>query len=91
LQKSLKGDMVAVRTTNLRAALDALKNIAGVRRAALFGDTIHVLLDSKARDWAAVQAALVSANVELTEAHDVAASLEDVFIERVTSADAAAE
>jgi ABC-2 type transport system ATP-binding protein len=88
LQRSLKGDMIAVRTTNLRGALDALKSIAGVRRAALFGDTIHVLLDSKARDWAAVQATLTAAQVEVTEAHDVEASLEDVFIDRVMGGEA---
>ena len=89
LQRSLTGDMMAVRTDNLRAALDVLEHSAGVRRAALFGDTIHLLLESKARDWPVVQAKLAAAEVEVTEAHDVAASLEDVFIDRVTAHEAA--
>jgi ABC-2 type transport system ATP-binding protein len=83
LQRGLGGDMLAVRTGNARRALEILETAPAVRRAALFGDTIHVTLSSKERDWPGVQAALAATGVEVTDVHDIEPSLEDVFIERV--------
>jgi ABC-2 type transport system ATP-binding protein len=88
LQRGLGGDMLAVRTANARRTLEILRAAPGVRRAALFGDTIHVTLASKERDWPGVQAALAAAGVEVTDVHDAEPSLEDVFIERVANGDA---
>jgi hypothetical protein len=50
--------------------------------AALFGDSVHVTLDARERDWPAVRNALVQGGVELLEIHPIEPSLEDVFIER---------
>jgi hypothetical protein len=62
--------------------LALLRTAPGVRRAALFGDTIHVTLGSRERDWAAVQNALRQGGVELQDPHPIVPGLEDVFIER---------
>jgi ABC-2 type transport system ATP-binding protein len=86
LQRSLTGDMVSVRVADTRRARDVLAGAAGVRRAAVFGDSIHVSLDSKERDWPAVAAALTAARLDVLEVRDVLASLEDVFIARVSAA-----
>jgi ABC-2 type transport system ATP-binding protein len=85
LQRSIPGDMMAVRATNGRRALEVITAAVGVRRAALFGDTIHVLVNSRSRDWPAVESALAAAGVQLTEVHDAEPSMEDVFIDRVAA------
>jgi ABC-2 type transport system ATP-binding protein len=90
LQHSLTGDMIAVRVAETRRALELLDGAKGVRRAALFGDTIHVSLESKQRDWPGVVTALAATNIHVLELHDVEPSLEDVFIERVSAAAGAA-
>lgn len=88
LQRSYQGEMLAVRVSDRRAAARALGTAPGVRRAAVFGDTIHVTLDSRARDWPGAERALVAAGIEVLETSETQPSLEDVFIERVGEAKA---
>jgi len=83
LQESLEGEMLAVRASDPRRALALLREAPGVRRAALFGDAIHVTLGARARDWPVVRQALEGAGVELLDIHQIEPGLEDVFIERV--------
>jgi ABC-2 type transport system ATP-binding protein len=91
LQQSLGGHMVELRVADPRRAIGVLVQTPGVRRAALFGDSIHVSMTSKDRDWPVISEALASGGIEVIDAHDVVPSLEDVFIERVArSAPAAA-
>ena len=85
LQRSLTGEMLAVRASDPRKALDILSARRPAPSASLFGDTIHVRLDSKERDWPAIERALTDAGVTVLESHDVEPSLEDVFIERVSA------
>jgi len=83
LQESLEGEMLAVRASDPRRALALLREAPGVRRAALFGDAIHVTLGARERDWPVVRQALEGAGVELLDIHQIEPGLEDVFIERV--------
>jgi ABC-2 type transport system ATP-binding protein len=83
LQRGYTGEMVAVRVRNRRAAAQALGAVPGVRRAAVFGETIHVTLGSRERDWPAAAAALAGAGIEVLETNEAQPSLEDVFIDRV--------
>ncbi|MSR06475.1 MAG: ABC transporter ATP-binding protein [Gemmatimonadetes bacterium] len=89
LQKNLGGHMLAVRPSNGRQALDLLRAAPGVRRAALFGDTIHVTIESRERDWPGLEAGLRNAGVDLLDVHEIEPGLEDVFIQQVAAADAA--
>jgi ABC-2 type transport system ATP-binding protein len=86
LQHSLGGQMVALRVSDSRHAVSVLRAAPGVRRAAVFGDRIHVTLDSRDRDLPRAQAALADAGVAVIESHNVDPSLEDVFIDRVSAA-----
>jgi hypothetical protein len=61
----------------------------GVRRAELFGDTLHVVVGSRERDWPAAAAAIVAGSVDVLDVREIEPSLEDVFIDRVASAEAA--
>ncbi len=83
LQESLPGEMLAVRATDERKALSLLRSVPGVRRAALFGDTIHVTVSDRERDWPAIQRTLSTAGLEVLDVHQMEPGLEDVFMERV--------
>ncbi|MEJ2187291.1 MAG: ABC transporter ATP-binding protein, partial [Gemmatimonadota bacterium] len=45
LQARLKGELLVVRTSDARQAREHLRTLTGVRRASLFGETVHVLLE----------------------------------------------
>lgn len=86
LQRALGGSMLAVRTSNVRGARQVLTSVHGVRRAAVFGDLLHVTLGNKDRDWPVARDALSKAHVDIIDVQDAHPSLEDVFIDRVESA-----
>ncbi len=92
LQRTLAGRMVALRASEPRQALAVLEGTPAAHHAALFGDTIHLALDSTQHDWPQVEAALTAAGIRVLDVHDLEPSLEDVFIQRVseTVIDAAA-
>ena len=83
LQQGYAGEMLAVRVSDRRAAARVLATASGVRRAAVFGDAIHVSLGSRERDWPGAAAALKQAGIEVLETTEAQPSLEDVFIDRV--------
>ncbi|MFI5311403.1 MAG: ATP-binding cassette domain-containing protein [Gemmatimonadales bacterium] len=83
LQAALAGQILSVRVSDPRRATQLLRSLGGVKRATLFGDTVHVVLESRERDWPPAERALVAAGLTVTGAQEVVASLEDVFIERV--------
>jgi len=85
LQQGLAGRMISLHASDPRRAVHLLGTLAGVRRAALFGETIHVTLNDKARDWPEVRVALTTAGLDLIDVQDVEPSLEDVFIEKVSA------
>ena len=76
LRASLPGTLVEVVTDAPRRLRDRLRAHPDVTGASLFGDTVHVLLP-EGTTWAAVGGDL--------EARPIRASLEDVFIHRVTA------
>lgn len=84
LQASMQGQIIAVRTREPRRAMEVLRAVPSVRRATLFGDTIHVVVSADGRSLAAIETALAAAGIAADGALAVDASLEDVFIERVS-------
>jgi len=90
LQARLQGAVVAVRAGAPRRAAAALREAPGVRRATLFGETVHATLERGAADWPRVEEALRAAGIEDAQASPVEPSLEDVFME-LTSSSAEAE
>jgi ABC-2 type transport system ATP-binding protein len=82
LQGSMRGQIVALRASDSRRAVELLKREPAVRRATLFGDTIHVSVAST--EWKRVEEMLAAGGIVVSEVHEIEASLEDVFIERVT-------
>ena len=84
LQRTLAGRMVALRASDARRAVEVLERTPAAHHAALFGDTIHLAMESRERDWPAVQAALDAAGIAVLEVAGLDPSLEDVFIQRVS-------
>ncbi|MEJ2677635.1 MAG: ABC transporter ATP-binding protein [Gemmatimonadota bacterium] len=79
LQASLKGALLIVRTPDGRRARERLRTLAGVRRASLFGETVHVLLEDGSD--ADVRAALDEAGIAVSAVERGEPSLEDLFID----------
>ena len=84
LQHELRGQMVTLHLSDARAAVRLLRALPGIRRATVFGDSVHVMLESRERYWPAAQAALAAEGIEVSGVHEAEPSLEDVFIDRVS-------
>ena len=90
LQGSLSGEILELRIDRVREAKEAAARLPQVRRAAVFGDRLHLSVGSAAEDGPAVTAALRQAGFEPRESRRIVPSLEDVFIERIAEAEEAA-
>jgi ABC-2 type transport system ATP-binding protein len=89
LQAALPHQILAVRVARAREARAVAERVPGVLRAAPFGDWLHVSVASTSEAEARVRAALAAAGFEVREARPAAASLEDVFIDRLSGPGAA--
>ena len=89
LQRRLEGRVIMVRVARVREARDRVAGLPGVRRAAVFGDRLHVTVESGERDGPAIEAAIRAAGIEVLEVRGVAPSMEDVFIDHLAGAGAA--
>jgi len=89
LQQRLAGRVIMVRVARVREARDRVAGLPGVRRAAVFGDRLHVTVESGERDGPTIEAALRAAGLEVLEVRDAVPSMEDVFIDHLAGAGAA--
>ena len=83
LQRAFSGELLVVEAQPLRDARDILARHARVHRATLFGDKLHVAVESAARDQAVIAQALRDAGIRVQAVQVAGASMEDVFIERI--------
>jgi ABC-2 type transport system ATP-binding protein len=83
LQAALPGTLLVVRTSEPRRARDLLRTEPAVRRAALFGDALHVLLADGAAAWPQLARLLEDQGIAVHEAAPAEPSLEDAFIELI--------
>ena len=86
LQQGFAAELVALPVDRAREAKAAAERLPAVRRAALFGDRLHLTVAAAATDGPAVAAALRAAGFAVGEPRRVVPSLEDVFIERIAGA-----
>jgi len=87
LQASLGGTLVAILADRARGARDALRGREGVRGAALFGETLHALLEP-GMEPAAAAAMLTGAGFLVRDARSIEPTLEDVFLHLVGTGEA---
>jgi ABC-2 type transport system ATP-binding protein len=84
LQATLTGEMLVVEVESARAARELLIGRPRVRKATLFGDKLHVLVDSADAATPEIERVLRDAGLTVHGLRQAEASLEDVFIERMT-------
>ena len=83
LQRGLEGEVIMVRVARVREARDLVARLSMVRRAAVFGDRLHVTVTSAEREGPAVEASLCDAGFPVLERHVMFPSMEDVFIDHL--------
>ncbi len=84
LRAGAGGAVFSVAAADLRGARDRLRRLAAVRRASVFGDRLHVVVDTP-EEGDRVAAALAADGVEGVDVRLIEPTLEDVFIERMTA------
>jgi len=87
LQGALDGHMLEVRTDRVREAGALVPRVEGVKRAAVFGDRLHLVVEDTKRAAPAVGRALAEAGFPAAGIDPIPASMEDVFIERIAEAE----
>ncbi|MFC1475402.1 ATP-binding cassette domain-containing protein [Candidatus Zixiibacteriota bacterium] len=80
LQQSIGGEILVIHTADVRQARDIAGSLTGVRGATIFGDTVHVLVDSTAEMKSLIEEQLAAAGCGVTDIITTAPSMEDVFI-----------
>jgi ABC-2 type transport system ATP-binding protein len=83
LQRSLHDRVLMVRVDRVREARTRLASLPGVTRAVAFGDRLHVTVPSAERDAELVGARLREFGFAMHEVRPIAATMEDVFIDRL--------
>jgi ABC-2 type transport system ATP-binding protein len=86
LQRALPSAILSVPVRDVREARVVAEATPGVRRAAVFGDRLHLTVDSESATGPRTVAALRAAGHEPGEIRRIVPSLEDVFIERIAEA-----
>lgn len=74
-----------IRLERVRKARDFVAGLPEVRRAAIFGDRLHISVESVERDGPALEDALRAAGFDVLEQHWLVPSMEDVFIDHLTN------
>ncbi len=87
LQGRIQGELVSVAADRLREARDLVVRQPGVRHAAVFGELLHAALDPARTDGPALESVLRQQGFEAAEVRPLAPSLEDVFIDLITTAE----
>lgn len=83
LRRSMGGELLAVATTDVRKARGVAGGLPGVRRAVIFGDRLHVTVDSAESRSAELRTSLERAGLRLDSIERIDPSMEDVFVERI--------
>ncbi len=86
LRTRFKGRLIEVIAEPLIASLEVIKGLASVADVQVFGERLHVRLAAGENGdaIATLRRALTDRNLEVASVRDIPASLEDVFIERVS-------
>jgi ABC-2 type transport system ATP-binding protein len=84
LRRSLRSEVIQIRCADRAAARRTLRDDPNVRSVELFGDTLHALVDSAESVIPELRARLTGAHIADATLERIQASLEDVFVARLT-------
>jgi len=89
LRDGFRGEVLEARVDRPREARQQAESLDVVQRAAVFGNHLHVTVDDAAAASGPIARALGGAGIAVDDLHQVAPSLEDVFIEQIAAAEEA--
>jgi len=85
---SMKGELLLVECEPLGAAVEALQTAPGVMDAAVFGNALHLVVESAALAAPLLEKFLKDRSVAVSRMEEIRPSLEDVFVSLTTAHDA---
>ncbi len=83
LRASLDGEILSVIAGDVRRSRDVARRLPWVRRAVVFGDRLHVTVDSAANRTEDLRAALAGEDLPVSSIVRIDPSMEDVFVDRI--------
>jgi ABC-2 type transport system ATP-binding protein len=83
LRGTLGGELIAVRVGDVRGARGVVRTMPWVKSAVIFGERLHVTVDSVAERTAELRRALDDASLPASSIERIEPSMEDVFVERI--------
>ena len=86
---AVQGELLAITCADAQRAVDALHGLPAVRDAAVFGQEVHVLVDSGAALAQALQECLAKVGLHDAQIRSIAPTMEDAFVHLVSRATAA--
>jgi ABC-2 type transport system ATP-binding protein len=89
LREGLQGRMLEVAAEPIRRAQDVARRHPAVQQAALFGDRLHVTVDSAEREAQSLREALAAEGVDVAQVAPIEPSMEDVFLARMPRGESA--
>ncbi|MFI4938903.1 MAG: ATP-binding cassette domain-containing protein [Burkholderiales bacterium] len=84
--QSIGGELIELECDNIGAALELVSQVAGVHDAAVFGNTLHLLVDNAEHIPATVCATLSQHGFPGARTRKIEPSMEDMFVHLVRSA-----
>jgi ABC-2 type transport system ATP-binding protein len=85
LKKNLGKGVLSINSSDPRHVYDTLKNAEGISSMMLTGDGIHVVVDDAARRIPEFTSSLKAADAQFDELRAVTPTIEDLFVDAVTS------
>ncbi len=85
LLQEVEGELLAVTAHPIARAREISGGLPYVRRAVVFGDKLHLTVDSAGDAAPQLKSAFASKGVEVEQIKSISPSLEDVFIERTSA------
>ncbi len=84
LRNLVQGELLALVTSDLAAAQRAIEKLEGVCEIQVYGDRLHIFVDSAARRQPEIETALAQNSVPVTQIRPSTPHLEEAFISLVT-------
>ena len=85
LKSGFSKGVLAILSSDARRMKDELERIEGISSLVLTGDGVHVVIEDPVRRIPQIKAQLVSAQVPFSEIRQVVPTIEDLFVDAVTS------
>jgi ABC-2 type transport system ATP-binding protein len=82
-QQSIGGELIELECENIGNALDLIARVPGVRDVAVFGNTLHVLVENAEQTAAVVCASLAEHGLPGARARRIDPTMEDMFVHLV--------